>query len=125
MDFMIFPFAMIALCAVMMVLMMSGMQRMHGGHRTALSSGKMGCFGLSFGPWTEQPHRLRSQSRWLQPTSGNQTFDEYRAKTLRRLEQDQHDFQEFLARLRLAKGKAEFDAFMAERHGPREPQPPV
>jgi preprotein translocase subunit SecG len=34
MDFTIFPFVMIALCVVMMVLMMHGMGCMHGGHQT-------------------------------------------------------------------------------------------
>jgi preprotein translocase subunit SecG len=34
MDFTIFPFVMIALCVVMMVLMMRGMGHMHGGHQT-------------------------------------------------------------------------------------------
>jgi Protein of unknown function (DUF2852) len=31
------------------------------------------------------------------------------------LEEEQREFQEFLARLRMAKDKAEFDQFMAER----------
>ena len=34
MDFTIFPFVMIAVCALMMVLMMSWMRRMHAGDRT-------------------------------------------------------------------------------------------
>jgi hypothetical protein len=34
MDFTFLPFVMIALCVVMMVLMMRGMGRMHGGHQT-------------------------------------------------------------------------------------------
>jgi hypothetical protein len=126
MDFTIFPFAMIALCAVMMFLMMGGMRCMHGGHRAMVSSGKMGCFGLSFGPWAEQTQRPPSPSwRPQQPTSGNQAFDEYRAETLRRLEKEQRDFQDFLARLRLAKDKAEFDEFMGAGRGQREPQPPA
>jgi Protein of unknown function (DUF2852) len=47
--------------------------------------------------------------------SGNRAFDEYRQETLRRLEEEQREFQEFLTRLRRAKDKAEFDQFMAER----------
>jgi class 3 adenylate cyclase len=35
--------------------------------------------------------------------------------TLRRLEEEQREFHDFLARLRMAKDKAEFDQFMAER----------
>ncbi len=47
--------------------------------------------------------------------SGNRAFDEYRAETLRRLEEEQREFMDFLNRLRHAKDKAEFDQFMAER----------
>jgi hypothetical protein len=79
----------------------------------ALWSGTMGCCGMNFGLWNEPA----KQSWWQQPTSGNQTFDEYRAETLRRLEDEERDFQGFLAQLRMAKDKAEFDQFMAERRG--------
>lgn len=48
-------------------------------------------------------------------TSGNRAFDEYRAETLRRLEEEQSEFVGFLDRLRYAKDKAEFDQFLAER----------
>jgi len=48
-------------------------------------------------------------------SSGNRAFDEYRAETLRRLEEEQREFMAFLDRLRHAKDKAEFDEFMAER----------
>ena len=48
------------------------------------------------------------------PTSGNRAFDEYRMETLRRLEDEQREFKEFLSRLRHAKDKEEFDAFMAQ-----------
>lgn len=47
--------------------------------------------------------------------SGNRAFDEYRTETLRRLEDEQREFQEFLERLRFAKDKAEFDDFLADR----------
>jgi hypothetical protein len=47
--------------------------------------------------------------------SGNAAFDAYREATLRRLEDEQEAFQAFLERLRAAKDKAEFDAFMDER----------
>ena len=49
------------------------------------------------------------------PTSGNRAFDEYRSETLKRLEDEQREFQDFLDRLRFAKDKTEFDQFMAER----------
>jgi hypothetical protein len=48
-------------------------------------------------------------------SSGNRAFDEYRTDTLKRLEDEQREFRDFLARLRQAKDKAEFDQFMAER----------
>ncbi len=49
------------------------------------------------------------------PSSGNRAFDEYREATLRRLEEEQREFREFLDNLRHAKDRAEFDQFMAER----------
>ncbi len=48
-------------------------------------------------------------------SSGNRAFDEYRAETLRRLEEEQKEFVDYLERLRQAKDKSEFDQFMAER----------
>ncbi|HML08924.1 MAG TPA: DUF2852 domain-containing protein [Xanthobacteraceae bacterium] len=60
---------------------------------------------------------------WGEPrSSGNRAFDEYRAETLRRLEEEQREFKEFLERLRFAKDRAEFDQFMAERRNrPHDP----
>jgi Protein of unknown function (DUF2852) len=113
MDFNIFPLVMIAVCVLMMVLMMRGMQ---GGHRGALSIGKFGCCGFGFGLSDERSDRLPTQSSWRQqPTSGNRSFDDYRQDTLHRLEEEQRHFQDFLARLRMAKDQAEFDQFMTER----------
>ncbi|QIE42306.1 DUF2852 domain-containing protein [Meridianimarinicoccus aquatilis] len=48
-------------------------------------------------------------------SSGNSAFDAYKADTLRRLEEEQDSFQDFLKRLRDAKDKAEFDQFMEDR----------
>ena len=66
---------------------------------------------------------VRSGRDWFGPaTTGNRAFDEYRAETLKRLENEQREFKDFLARLRFAKDRAEFDQFMAERrHRPFEP----
>jgi len=50
-------------------------------------------------------------------TSGNAAFDEYRADTLRRLEDEQKEFVEYLEKLRQAKDKEEFDKFMSDRKG--------
>jgi len=59
------------------------------------------------------------------PPSSNAAFDDYRAETLRRLEEEQREFQAYLERLRRARDKAEFDQFMNERRGPRpDPETP-
>jgi hypothetical protein len=67
------------------------------------------------------PGGPRSEPR----SSGNHAFDAYREETLRRLEDEQREFREFLDRLRFAKDKTEFDQFMADRRNrPGEPSPP-
>jgi len=48
-------------------------------------------------------------------SSGNSAFDAYKADTLRRLMDEQGQFEAFLERLRAAKDKSEFDAFMDDR----------
>ena len=48
-------------------------------------------------------------------SSGNSAFDAYKADMLKRLQEEQDAFEEFLNRLRDAKDKAEFDQFMADR----------
>jgi hypothetical protein len=58
-------------------------------------------------------------------SSGNRAFDEYRAETLKRLEEEERGFRDFLERLRQAKDKAEFDQFMAERRRVAEPERPA
>lgn len=53
-------------------------------------------------------------------SSGNKAFDDYREATLKRLEDEEREFREFLERLRQAKDKSEFDQFMADRRdGPQ------
>ncbi|MBI1648954.1 DUF2852 domain-containing protein [Hyphomicrobium sulfonivorans] len=87
-------------------------------------SGRMGCGGRmsGFGRWRRGTGDRwdRTVERWGQelrgaPSSGNAAFDEYREETIRRLQDEQREFQEFLERLRKAKDKAEFDQFMSER----------
>jgi hypothetical protein len=56
--------------------------------------------------------------------SGNRAFDEYREATLRRLEDEQREFRDFLERLRMAKDRSEFDQFMTERKN-RPDTPPA
>jgi len=77
----------------------------------------------------ERMERSRGAGDWWgRPrSSGNRAFDDYRAETLRRLEDEQREFKEFLERLRFAKDRAEFDQFMAERRNRpsgEAPQPP-
>jgi hypothetical protein len=84
-----------------------------------IGSGRMGCWNhRGMNHWQDKMDRVRSKVDWwgnAAPSSGNRAFDEYRTDTLRRLEEEQREFREFLQRLRFAKDRAEFDQFMAER----------
>jgi hypothetical protein len=99
---------------------------------------RMSCWsGYGYEHWQDRMERKMDrfrakmerfgQSGWhggWQPSSGNRAFDEYRSETLQRLEEEQREFREFLQRLRMAKDKAEFDEFMAERRNrPASPPP--
>ena len=91
----------------------------------------MGCGyrgqGHSNDRWQHKMDRLQSKMDWVRsrmsggagfgggPSSGNAAFDEYRNETLKRLEDEQREFKSFLERLRFAKDKTEFDAFMNEQ----------
>lgn len=57
----------------------------------------------------------RYHARYSARSTGNSAFDAYRDETIRRMEDEQAAFRDFVARLREAKDKAEFDQFMAER----------
>lgn len=74
-----------------------------------------GCGWAKWGDWSAP---WGQQQRPPAPPSGNAAFDEYRTETLRRLEDEQKEFVEYLERLRRAKDKAEFDQFMADRRRP-------
>jgi hypothetical protein len=95
-------------------------------------SGRMTCWSEGAGPrWQRRMERMQRRmgrmheaaERWGRGgrggdygrSTGNRAFDEYRAETLRRLEEEQQEFRDFLDRLRHAKDKAEFDEFMTER----------
>lgn len=60
-------------------------------------------------------NKMMGQGLSAMRTTGNAAFDSYKADTLRRLEEEQVQFEAFLERLREAKDKAEFDQFMDER----------
>ncbi len=99
-------------------------------------SGRMGCWKHGgAGRWHfygadqgrsrggKRSHGGRHGGRHAQAASGNTAFDEYRDETLRRLEHERAEFEGYLERLRHAKDKAEFDAFMDEqRRRSEEPE---
>jgi len=84
-------------------------------------SGRMGWKSGSCN-WREGA-KMGGRGTWWHPqSSGNRAFDEYRVETIRRLEEEQREFKDFLDRLRFAKDKTEFDQFMTERRNrPGEP----
>ena len=103
-----------------------------------IGSGRMGCgyYGGGYDRWQHKMERMqgkmdrmrermgRGNGFWQPPSSGNRAFDEYRSETLSRLEDEQREFHEFLDRLRMAKDKAEFDQFMADRRNRPTPDSP-
>ena len=118
-------------------------------------SGRMGCGGWHHGGDVEEwrtraiervnraaEHWERKRARWEERMqhgrhrghglheTGNRAFDEYRAESLRKLEEEANEFRGFLERLRMARDRAEFDEYMKERRnrpaGPAEgPQDPA
>ena len=104
-----------------------------------MGSGRMACWRHGgTDRWQRRMERMQRRMERMQGaagrwgcgsygnSSGNYAFDEYRAETLRRLEEEQREFMTFLDRLRHAKDKAEFDQFMAEHRRPSNgpgPQP--
>jgi hypothetical protein len=69
-----------------------------------IGSGRIGC-----------GYQRLGRCDWWGYHSSNRAFDEYRTETLKRMEDEQREFRDFLARLHQAKDKAEFDQFMADR----------
>ncbi len=93
-------------------------RRMSCGHRGSWGGWQRERWGRARGRWHG---RMSGEG---QGSSGNTAFDAYRQETLRRLEDEQKEFTEYLENLRHAKDKAEFDQFMAERRN-RQPAPPA
>jgi hypothetical protein len=102
-------------------------------------SGRMSCWNHHHGMnhWQRKMDRMQEKmdrvrekmgggANWWgnPPSSGNRAFDDYRMETLRRLEEEQKEFRDFLDRLRHAKDKAEFDQFMTERRSRPQGSPP-
>ena len=99
-------------------------------------SGRMFCsrrsrHGQWYGPdgreTRDEFRAWRQRGGWgRNSTSGNVAFDEYRQETLRKLDEEQREFRDYLDRLRSAKDRAEFDQFMNERRGrPPATEPPA
>lgn len=76
-------------------------------------------FGPFHGPgWSRQarvPDAPTAVAAPVMTPSGNSSFDAYRTDMLARLETEHQSFQDFLARLRDARDKTEFDRFMDDR----------
>lgn len=88
-------------------------------HNTETPQPAGACAWGKWGDWSAPWNQAQAQSqRPPAPPSGNAAFDEYRSETLRRLEDEQKEFVDYLERLRRAKDKAEFDQFMADRRRP-------
>lgn len=97
---------------LMLLAFLAGSGRLRWSRQEACAPGAW--FNLGAGATPER----RWGGAWSRPrpaSSGNKAFDEYREETLRRLEEEEREFQAFLDRLRKARDKAEFDSFMAER----------
>jgi hypothetical protein len=78
----------------------------------------MSCCGTGLGPSLEGLTAPDAKNGDHARTNVSPAFDEYRTETLRRLEREQGEFQQFVEHLRMAKDKAEFDQFIAERRAP-------
>ena len=78
----------------------------------------VGLFILGYMIWSKRMFGCSKRTaapRYSAPSTGNSAFDAYRAETLKRLEDEHREFIDFLAKLREAKDKAEFDQFMEKR----------
>ena len=103
----------IAACVAILVFIVRGAAI----HRHRGAVGIMACCGTGLGPSLERAAQDTKNGNGVR-TTGSSAFDEYRAETLRRLEHEQREFQEFVEHLRMAKDKAEFDQFVTERRTP-------
>ena len=62
-------------------------------------------------------HSVKKLAPTVDPSksSGNASFDAYRADMMKKLEQESRDFEEFLTRLREARDASEFEQYMDDR----------
>jgi len=101
------PMTMFLVMIICMAGMFFMMMRMGSMHRSTTGTGPSGVV-FGFGP-------LGKGIGASHPANRPGAFEEYREEALRRLEQEQKEFEAFVSHLRSAKDKAEFDQFMAER----------
>jgi Protein of unknown function (DUF2852) len=104
-------------CVAIVLFIMRG-ATMHRNGTAANAAGMMSCCGTGLGPSLERVAVQDTKQGNHERVNGSTAFDEYRAETLRRLEREQGEFQEFVEHLRAAKDKAEFDQFIAVRRTP-------
>ncbi len=90
------------------------------GHLQAWYAEHAGAPGAWFGIARSSPAFGSGQrgSAFHMASSGNRACDDCRGEALSRLEKGQRESHAYLERLRKARGKAEFDTFMAERRQP-------
>jgi hypothetical protein len=117
-----FPIALIILVAFVL-------SRAFGCRHRPQFAGHVGAWDAGRSRWesrmADRPVRSRGPGNWrAQSSSDHRAFDEYRSETLRRLEDEEREFKEFLERLRAAKDRAELDQFLNERRAaPRAETP--
>ena len=88
------------------------------------SADKAGAWVHKQKAWAENcKSQARANRYYSRNSSGNAAFDDYRAEQLRRLEEERkrldeeiNAFQEYMANLRKAKDREEFDRFMRDRN---------
>ena len=68
--------------------------------------------------WCQSNNSRHSYGNWRQ-SSGNAAFDDYRTEQLKRLDEEIHEFHEYMRTLRMARDREEFDRYMRERGGNR------
>lgn len=75
--------------------------------------------------WCQGNNSRHMYGNWRQ-SSGNAAFDDYRTEQLKRLDEERkrldeeiHEFHEYMRTLRMARDREEFDRFMRERNGNR------
>ena len=75
--------------------------------------------------WCQSSNGRHMNGNWRQ-SSGNAAFDDYRNEQLKRLDEERrrlneeiHEFHEYMRTLRMARDREEFDRYMRGRNGNR------